>query len=68
MKSKNTNHDKIELRSPKVRRTIGKIPSSLVWSGFIVFIVITIILIVALLLVPFPYGNGKTLLNYFLSL
>lgn len=62
-----TNHDKIELRSEKVRRLLGEIPPSLVRWGTVILLVIFIGLVAALTLVPYPYGNGESILQHILA-
>lgn len=45
-------HDRIELRSEKVRKILGDIPRSLVAWGYIVLAVVTIGIIIAIFLFP----------------
>ena len=45
-------HDRIELRSEKVRKILGDIPRSLVVCGYIVLGVVTIGIIIAIFLFP----------------
>ena len=51
MKNEDT-HDRIELRSEKVRKILGDIPRSLVAWGYIVLAVVTIGIIIAIFLFP----------------
>lgn len=57
-------HDKIELRSQKVRRLIGDVPGSLVRWGIAVITLVFVILIVALVFLPYPYGDGESILSH----
>ena len=59
-----TTRDKIELRSPKVRRLIGEIPPALVRWGTVLIIVIFVALALAVILIPYPYGHGETILGH----
>ncbi len=64
---KTNNNDtstRIELRSEKVRKMIGEIPPALVRWGIAVVAAIFIALLLVLLLVPYPYGNGETLFRH----
>lgn len=65
----NDTYDRIELRSEKVRNIIGAIPSVLVRWGIAVIVIIFVLLILAIFLVPYPYGEDKTIFQHlFLSL
>ncbi len=67
MDTSNHAHDKIELRSEKVRKLIGEIPPSLVrWGIAIVIIVITAVL-AAICLLPYPYSNGESILRHLIE-
>lgn len=57
----------IELRSDKTRRILGDIPRSLVWTGIIVIAIITAALITALFLLPYPYGEGESIIAHILN-
>ncbi len=57
-------HDKIELRSQKVRRLIGDVPGTLVRWGIAVIALIFALLIVALVCLPYPYGDGESILSH----
>lgn len=50
------NHDKIELRSEKVREILGTIPNGLVRWGIAIITIIFAALIGIVLCVKFPYG------------
>lgn len=60
-------HDRIELRSQKVRQLIGEIPPSLVRWGIAVIAVIFIALIAAVSLLPYPYSGGESILRHLLK-
>ncbi|MDE6800531.1 MAG: hypothetical protein K2P62_09880 [Phocaeicola sp.] len=57
-------HDRIELRSEKVREILGTIPNGLVRWGIVVITVIFATLIGIILCVEFPYGNGETIFEH----
>ena len=63
MKTSNYRDDKMELRSEKVRNLLGKMPNSLLRLGT----VMTIAIFTALLLVPYPYSNGESILQHIFS-
>lgn len=67
MKTDKTKHDKIELRSEKVRQLIGEIPPSLVRWGTAIIAIVFIALIAAVCLLPFPYSNGESILRHLLN-
>jgi hypothetical protein len=67
MKVAKTTHDKIEIRSEKVRQFIGEIPPSLVRWGIAIIVIIFIALIAAVCLLPYPYSNGVSILRHFLG-
>ncbi len=58
---------KIELRSEKVRRIVGKMPRALHRWSVAILILITVILILVFCLVPFPYSDKESLLSYLLK-
>lgn len=60
-------HDRIELRSEKVRNLIGDIPPVLVRWGIIIIMLIFIALILAIIFIPYPYSNGETILQHILG-
>ena len=57
---KSMTFDKMELRSEKVRKLLGKIPSSLVICGTIIIVSIFIILLLSVFVLPYPY-SGNTI-------
>lgn len=61
---KKTN-DKIELRSKKVRKLIGGIPTILVRWGIAIMSIIVLLLLLALFYAPYPYDRGRTMFEYF---
>lgn len=68
METKNSNIcDRIEPRSEKVRNIIGAIPSLLAYWSIAVIIVILVGLILAVCFIPYPYGNGETILQHLFS-
>jgi hypothetical protein len=64
MKVAKTTHDKIEIRSEKVRQFIGEIPPSLVRWGIAIIVIIFIALIAAVCLLPYPYSHGESILQH----
>lgn len=57
-------HDKIELRSEKVRQILGEVPNKLVRWGIAVICIVFAILITAVMLIKFPYGDGETIFEH----
>lgn len=66
METTNNAHDKIELRSEKVRKLIGEIPPSLVRWGTVIIAIVFIGLIAAVSLLPYPYSNGESIFRHFI--
>ena len=64
METLNNAHDKIELRSEKVRKLIGEIPPSLVRWGTVIIAIILIGLLMAVCLLPYPYSNGESIFEH----
>ncbi|MBD5183736.1 MAG: hypothetical protein HDS97_02430 [Bacteroidales bacterium] len=64
---KATTYDRIELRSPKVRRILGEVPYKLERWGIIIIGVIIISLIVAVININYPYGDGESILKHIFS-
>lgn len=60
------NHDKIELRSEKVRQLIGEIPPSLVRWGIAIIAIVFLALLAAIVLIPYPYSEGEAILQHLL--
>lgn len=67
MNTRTHTHDKIELRSEKVRKMIGEIPPSLVRWGIAIIAIVFIALIAAVCLLPYPYSNGESILRHFIN-
>ncbi|WP_290380360.1 hypothetical protein [uncultured Duncaniella sp.] len=67
METSNNTHDKIELRSEKVRKLIGEIPPSLVRCGTAIIAIVFIALLAALCLLPYPYSTGESILRHFIG-
>ncbi len=57
-------HDRIELRSEKVRKLIGEIPPSLVRWGFAIIAIVFLGLMAAMCLIPYPYSDGESILRH----
>lgn len=68
MNKSNRSHDNIELRSEKVRKLIGEIPSSLVRWGTVIITIIFLALLAAVCFLPYPYSNGESIIMRFLGL
>ena len=66
METTNNAHDKIELRSEKVRKLIGEIPPSLVRWGTVIIAIVFIALLAVVCLLPYPYSNGESILQHFI--
>ena len=66
MKTKRKNND-IELRSEKVQKLLGEVPSSLVRWGTVVIVAIFLILVLVLCFMPYPYSNGESIMLHLLS-
>lgn len=65
METKKDYHsDRIELRSEKVQKLIGTIPPILVYSGIAVITIIFVMLILTMLLIPYPYGAGESIFQH----
>lgn len=67
MNTRTHTHDKIELRSEKVRKMIGEIPPSLVRWGIAIIAIVFIAIIAAVCLLPYPYSNGESILQHFVN-
>lgn len=67
MDTSNNTHEKIELRSEKVRKLIGDIPPSLVRWGTAIIVIVFIALLAAVCLLPYPYSNGESILRHFIG-
>lgn len=59
-----TSHDGLELRSYKVRKILGEVPNKFIrWGTLIVFLIFSA-LIVIILSMKYPYGNGETIFEH----
>lgn len=67
MDTSNNTHDKIELRSEKVRKLIGEIPSSLVRWGTAIIAILFFVLLSAVCHLPYPYSNGESIVQHLIS-
>lgn len=59
--------DDCEMRSEKVRKIMGEIPPALVRWGMVIIILIFIILLVAICILPSPYTEGESIIQYFIK-
>lgn len=53
-----------ELRSEKVRKLLGELPPSLTRWGIALIVTIFALLIAAVCLIPYPYGNGESIIEH----
>lgn len=67
MKAQHTTHDKIKLRSEKIRLLIEEIPPSVGRWSLGVILVVLIALLAAICLLPYPYSNGESILQHILN-
>lgn len=58
--------DETEARSEKVRKLLGEIPPSLMRWGTLVMAVVFAALLAAVCLLPYPYGDGESILMHLL--
>lgn len=54
------------MRSPKIRNMLGGIPKSITSGNIIVVLLMVILIVCCLVFVPYPYGNGDTILRHLL--
>lgn len=57
---------KIELRSEKVRKLLGEIPSALVRWGSVILVALFLILLLMVCFMPYPYSKGESILLHWL--
>lgn len=57
----------IELRSEKVRKLLGDIPTVFVRWGTVIVAVIFLLLILVICLLPYPYSSGESILEHILQ-
>ena len=61
------NASNIELRSEKVQKLVDEVPQRLVRRSMAVILIIFILLIIALVYIPYPYGEeGESILRHIL--
>lgn len=68
MDNSTINQNKIELRSEKVRKLIGEIPSSLVIWGTAIIAIILFTLLTVICLLPYPYSDGETIIEHLMDM
>lgn len=68
MDNSTINQNKIELRSEKVRKLIGEIPSSLVIWGTAIIAIIFFTLLTVICLLPYPYSDGETIIEHLMDM
>jgi hypothetical protein len=68
MDNSTINQNKIELRSEKVRKLIGDIPSSLVIWGTAIIAIILFTLLTVICLLPYPYSDGETIIEHLMDM
>lgn len=68
MDNSTIDQNKIELRSEKVRKLLGKIPSSLVIWGTAIIAIILFILLTVICLLPYPYSDGETIIEHLMDM
>ena len=62
-----TDNSKIELRSDRVRKVIGEVPTTIVRIGFLINIIVLLALVLAISLIPYPYSGGESILQHVLA-
>lgn len=64
----NQDSDKrIELRSEKVRRIVGTVPSRLIGWNTTVIVIILLAVLLVVCFVPYPYGDGESIIRHVCS-
>ncbi len=61
-----SSHDKIEIRSEKVRHILGEAPNRFLQWGIVLICMIFAVLIAFVLSLKYPYGSGETILEHIL--
>lgn len=56
----------LKLRSKKVQKLLGTIPTSLVGWGVAIMVIVIILLVLAVSILPYPYSNGESILRHFI--
>lgn len=64
MVEEKTTHDGMELRSEKVRKLLGDVPSPLMRWGTLVIVIVFAALAAAVCILPYPGSDGETILEY----
>lgn len=65
---KNNSDDRIEIRSKKIRDMIGTPPPVSIRWGITIITLAIVILFIAVLCVPYPYGHGITIFKQIFGL
>lgn len=68
IKDNNISHDRIELRSEKVRQILGEVPGRLARWGIAIICIIFIALLAAVLTIDYPYSHGESIFEHILNL
>lgn len=64
----NQDSDKqIELRSEKVRRIVGTVPSRLIGWNTTVIVIILLALLLVVCFVSYPYGDGESIIRHIIN-
>ncbi|MDM8307580.1 MULTISPECIES: hypothetical protein [Bacteroidaceae] len=58
---------RIELRSEKVRRIVGAVPSRLIGWNMAVIVIILLALLLVVCFVPYPYGDGESIIRHIVN-
>ena len=58
---------RIELRSEKVRRIVGAVPSRLIGWNTTVIVIILLSLLLVVCFVPYPYGDGESIIRHIVN-
>jgi len=67
MNNNDTSHDRLELRSKKVRDLLGEIPSPAVRYGTIVIVAVFLLAVITLVCVPYSDNESTSILEYLIS-
>ncbi len=66
MENSKERKDNMELRSEKVRKLLGEMPTALVDWGTIALVAIVLILLIVVCFVPYPHSKGESILQHLL--
>ena len=58
---------RIELRSEKVRRIVGAVPSRLIGWNTTIIVIILLALLLVVCFVPYPYGDGESIIRHIVN-